>query len=533
MAAACRASMSRVDRRKQYDLEEGRKAGILPPETDKHGNIINPHIPKYMSQKPWYTENQDQADQGPSLDHQKKQQKPAESTTSFPRGEKTYQADLYRKGACVNCGAKTHDAKACMERPREKKAKHTNKFIAPDEKIYQTTSSGEIDYDSKRDRWNGYDFARYAHDTKMYEARDEARMKSRKEQQIKELEDLGQDEAKVVDESQQRDFAKVEKRVRTTGGGSTGTVRNLRIREDTAKYLRSLDLESAYYDPKSRSMRENPNPDCDPNENFYAGDNQNRETGQALEFKKLNVYALESSDKGQEVHLQAAPSQAELLYKKFRVSKGMLGSKTKDAIMQKYGNAANEDDIPRELLLGQSERQVEYDRAGRPIKGHEMVIPRSKYEEGIYINNHTTVWGSWWRDHQWGYKCCNQMIRNSYCTGIAGIVAASAATDLMKANIFCKETSQEPAPAEQNKLKLASWGTDVPEDLVLDPKRLNEALQKEDGKRREEQDERKRKYNVKWNDEVTAENMEAYRMKKVHHDDPMKDFLDYRSMQTV
>ena len=32
------------------------------------------------------------------------------------------------------------------------------------------------------------------------------------------------DEAKV-DESQQMDFAKVEKRVRTTGGGSTGTVR--------------------------------------------------------------------------------------------------------------------------------------------------------------------------------------------------------------------------------------------------------------------------------------------------------------------
>ncbi|RZC84578.1 hypothetical protein C5167_047365 [Papaver somniferum] len=185
MASACRASMSRVDRRKQNDLEEGRKAGILPPETDKHGNTINPHIPKYMSQKPWYTENQDQADQGPSLDHQKKQQN----------------LELRFQGAC-------------MERPRERKAKHTNMFIAPDEKIYQTTSSGELDYDSKRDRWNGYDFARYDHDTRMYEARDEARMKSQKGQQIKKLEDLSQDEAKVVDESQQRDFAKVEKRVR-------------------------------------------------------------------------------------------------------------------------------------------------------------------------------------------------------------------------------------------------------------------------------------------------------------------------------
>ena len=30
------------------------------------------------------------------------------------------------------------------------------------------------------------------------------------------------------------------------------TVRNLRIREDTAKYLRNLDLSSAHYDPKTR-----------------------------------------------------------------------------------------------------------------------------------------------------------------------------------------------------------------------------------------------------------------------------------------
>ena len=36
------------------------------------------------------------------------------------------------------------------------------------------------------------------------------------------------------------------------------TVRNLRIREDTAKYLRNLDLSSAHYDPKTRSMRKNP-----------------------------------------------------------------------------------------------------------------------------------------------------------------------------------------------------------------------------------------------------------------------------------
>lgn len=45
--------------------------------------------------------------------------------------------------------------------------------------------------------------------------------------------------------------------------------RNLRIREDIAKYLLNLDVNSAYYDPKTRSMREDPLPDADPNEKFY------------------------------------------------------------------------------------------------------------------------------------------------------------------------------------------------------------------------------------------------------------------------
>lgn len=127
-----------------------------------------------------------------------------------------------------------------MERPRKKGAKWTNMHIAPDEKI----ETFELDYDGKRDRWNGYDAASYARVIERYEARDEARRKYLKEQQLKKLEDknskengegnvsdedededaLKVDEAKV-DESKQMDFAKVEKRVRTTGGGSTGTVR--------------------------------------------------------------------------------------------------------------------------------------------------------------------------------------------------------------------------------------------------------------------------------------------------------------------
>lgn len=65
----------------------------------------------------------------------------------------------------------------------------------------------------------------------------------------------------------------------------------------------------------------------------------------------------------------------------------------------------------------------------------ELSVPKSKYEEDVYINNHTSVWGSWWKDHQWGYRCCQQTVKNSYCTGVAGIEAAEEAAGLMRSNI--------------------------------------------------------------------------------------------------
>ena len=39
----------------------------------------------------------------------------------------------FRKGACTNCGAMTHKAKECMERPRKVGANYTSKDIGQDE----------------------------------------------------------------------------------------------------------------------------------------------------------------------------------------------------------------------------------------------------------------------------------------------------------------------------------------------------------------------------------------------------------------
>jgi pre-mRNA-processing factor SLU7 len=101
-------------------------------------------------------------------------------------------------------------------------------------------------------------------------------------------------------------FGEVKKRVRTTAGGSTGSVRNLRIREDTAKYLLNLDANSAYYDPKSRSMREDPNPNKPDTEKTFRGDNFIRTSGEVQAWQALNLHSMQAFEKGQEVHVQVS-----------------------------------------------------------------------------------------------------------------------------------------------------------------------------------------------------------------------------------
>ena len=45
---------------------------------------------------------------------------------------------------------------------------------------------------------------------------------------------------------------------------------------------------------------------------------------------------------------------------------------------------------------------------------------RSRYEEDVHPGNHTSIFGSYYADGKWGYACCHQFVRNSYCTGAAG-----------------------------------------------------------------------------------------------------------------
>ncbi|NXX71319.1 SLU7 factor, partial [Spizella passerina] len=314
--------MTREDWWKKKELEEQRKLGNAPAEVDEEGKDINPHIPQYISSVPWYID----PSKRPTLKHQRPQPEKQKQYNSsgdwYKRGVQEHAvATRYRKGACENCGALTHKKKDCMERPRKVGAKYTGMNIAPDEHVQPQLM---FDYDGKRDRWNGYNPEEHMKIVEEYSKVDLAK-RTLKAQKLQEelasgkLEQVnsprhqwGEEESNSQTErdhnSEDEDEDKYADDIDMPGQNFDSkrriTVRNLRIREDIAKYLRNLDPNSAYYDPKTRAMRENPyaNTGKNPDEVGYAGDNFVRYTGDTISMAQTQLFAWEAYDKGSEVH---------------------------------------------------------------------------------------------------------------------------------------------------------------------------------------------------------------------------------------
>lgn len=473
--------LSREEFRRQKDLDAARKAGTAPAELDEEGNAINPHIPQFMAQAPWYLDTGK-----PSLKHQRKPEDNKDHVKFgewYQRGQReSKSASKYRKGACENCGAISHKTKDCLERPRKKGAKWTNKNIAADE-IFTDVKGLDNDYEAKRDRWNGYDPNEHKHVIKEYEAIEEARRKKREEEidkqtsgdlsmakkhSRKEKKDSGpnSDGDFGSSESDEEDEDKYAERADMVGQkvdtDKRISVRNLRIREDRAKYLYNLNPESAYYDPKSRSMREAPNPGVRPEDAQYAGDNFERSRGDVADIQKLQMFAWQAEARGNDVHMQANPTVNELQHREYQQKKEKLNKEIKGSILDKYGGAEYFDSVPKELLTGQSETYVEYTPTGQPIHRAKRIIgandqPKSVAEnsnvkEGhsakeekknvLYDGNHIHPYGSWTDSSsgKLGYDCCHSTVKNSYCTGQAGKEAA-AASNILTTSTSTKEGS--------------------------------------------------------------------------------------------
>jgi pre-mRNA-processing factor SLU7 len=101
--------------------------------------------------------------------------------------------------------------------------------------------------------------------------------------------------------------------------------------------------------------------------------------------QQLQLFAWQAAARGNDVHLNANPTQGELLHYEFRQKKEELKDTTKSSILAQYGGAEYLNSAPKELRQGQTEDYIEYSRSGQVIKGREKMKAKSKYpEDGMF-----------------------------------------------------------------------------------------------------------------------------------------------------
>jgi len=466
----------------------------------------------------------------------------------LPRGQTAGPAATkYRKGACENCGALTHTAKNCLERPRLRGAKLTGRGIRADEVIGEVN----LDFEGKRDRWNGYDEGQqYELVHRRYAKIDAERKRLKAEKLDREHRDAGKRPRSEHDKKGRSSDSDSDSGSEDGGGDAAGSViqqqthgskmsvRNLRIREDTAKYLYNLRTYSAYYDPKSRAMRSDPNPDVNPEDKDYAGDNFVRYTGDVAQLAKMELHTMKGASFGRNLpHLQGEPSRAEALFQEFESKKKGLEERRQADIVRKYGGQDHVRPEPVMEGIAQTEAYVEYSRDGRVLKGAKPSVAVSKYPEDVFEKNHTAIWGSYFKDGNWGYACCYQTQRNALCTGEDGKQAAIATEKEMAERVaaaVAKRDSKSLVDQWQAKEQEREASKLPPEEQAEVERRKQREIERE--MRRQDKEERELlnsdrdgQYHSVRNSgdagEMSETVMEAYRLRRQLADDPMRKFL--------
>jgi len=249
---------------------------------------------------------------------------------------------------------------------------------------------------------------------------------------------------------------------------------------------------------------------------LVAEDNFMRASGDAAEFEKASKYAWESQERGDKnkVHLQANPTSGEYFRRKEQEEAASKREAQRKMLLEKYGGDQHLQPAPlRDAAIVENERYVEYDSTGA-IKGAPKTKAKSKYPEDVLINNHTSVWGSWWSNFQWGYSCCHSTVKNSYCTGEEGKKAFEEANRISRGGeLDALESRKEIA-----------WNRDEA-DLAEDVTQQEQRLEEEGGNEQNLDRLAKKRTVTEMKGGVSEEELEAYKRSRAVVDDPMAKFL--------
>lgn len=375
----------------------------------------NPHIPKFIKDAPWYTSESSKDDKAALsndyLSHHrsgKETQSNAEPrigqgiTDSFIKDVDTKSGPVFKKrctrAKCVNCGSMDHDKRECLEKPKRKREVHATHNEGQD----KGKRNENLDYDGKRDRWYGYDVNDYDAYVKKFEERRAAQAEDSIVCEFDIDEEIELKELGLWEEGLKREQISCDVSV---GEGEPGKV--VRLREDRAVYLQDVRNESITYDPKSRRVR-------DDSQVLNATDGQFVKllTGDAKEFEASKKFAWDETKRGLQGtdNYVSNPTLAERKMKQQSEQQKLKSTDLKNKLLGVYGATDSELHGTNPLLTRENNTSLQ---PGDQDQQDDVV--RSRYDEDVYMNNHTSVWGSWYTDGAWGYRCCKSTVRGELC----------------------------------------------------------------------------------------------------------------------
>ncbi|EAN89735.1 hypothetical protein C3747_31g254 [Trypanosoma cruzi] len=404
--------------RLKRELEEKRKFGLAPLAVDEvSGNEISPNVPQLISQAPWYY-----GTTGPTLDHQRL--KCVDTMDRLQDQHDTVvvlgKAKTYSAGACGNCGSSTHKTSECYKPRKKVGAMYSGKVTSVDMHVERTEKS----YAQKRDRYavgaSGVDLLQQSSQEGEEETQATGNLHANGEMIVKKhprLQDV---------------FA-----TQTAVTGEGAEIKEL------PKHLHNLDDDSAMFDPKTGSMRGNPNA-ADPTRTFQ-GDLQRYRTGDYYTYLDMQLRFLNGESKS---------------IVDFRLDEQLQKQKRQERQQQKdEGNSNNnnnnnsssnenrsvdtEEEMTRDRLLRSLYGESSCASAENSLRMREAIAgfaaasaaslsssPQAASSSSLALssmttpinlpqvrigsatrNGHACVYGSYFdrEGFRWGYKCCKRL----------------------------------------------------------------------------------------------------------------------------
>ncbi len=227
------------------------------------------------------------------------------------------------------------------------------------------------------------------------------------------------------------------------------------------------------------------------------------------DFANAQLYEIGAHEFNADVHMNALPTLTAKAHHQFKEKKDELEHSQKSRLLQKYGGQEHmQPSLSAAERMAVSEAYAEYGLDGSVIKGAEPAVARSKYEEDVYRYHHTSVWGSFWKEGQWGYACCKSTVRNSYCLGKSATAADSAMADIMKSELSKLAAAATGAAPHETQRHIATHVTDTARNA--------------------------RRFNSSEMDvSVSEKDMEDYRKGKLLASDPMATYVDADDMSSA